>query len=191
MKKVFTVVALLACATLSKAQERQFKPFKVVLTTGYASSTSAGSTGGVLFSAEPKYALTDQLSLGLRVEAAAVFIAKEKSMSIPNAYDGAGISSLALTSDYYFGTKKSRLFAGVGAGIFKNTASIVDSQGERYTLVSYSKFGVFPRIGAELAHFRVGLEYNLVPKYTTESDVAIPNSYFTLKVGICIGGGKL
>ena len=55
------------------------------------------------------------------------------------------------------------------------------------------------RAGVELAHFRVGLEYNIVPKTTMEtvnsSGVKVSNSmkngYMGIKLGFVIGGGNI
>ena len=72
MKRIFTLVCLLACATLTNAQDRVFKPFKVDLSLGYALPSGSGSKAGVVIALEPKYAIQDQISVGLRCEAAVV-----------------------------------------------------------------------------------------------------------------------
>jgi len=180
MKKLFTLVALLATVGLAKAQE--FKPFKVDLAVGYAMPAGSGSKAGVLFAIEPKYAVQDQISLGLRLEAAVVARALAESYSA----DVKAIGSYVLTGDYYFGTNKSRVFAGLGAGLFRYAAAAVQvDEQENYTIAAYNKFGIVPRIGAELGHFRLGLEYNLVPK-----EMEIKNGYLSFKMGMFIGGGK-
>ena len=98
-----------------------------------------------------------------------------------------GLVSYAPTLDYYFSTNKSRVFVGGGAGIYRFASATVDNNtpSNNIPYYAYSKFGFFPRVGAELAHFRIAAEYNIVPK-----ELTISNSYFSIKVGVFIGGGK-
>ncbi len=182
MKKVFTLVCVLACTMFANAQDREFKPFKVDLALGYAIPSGSSYDGGALFSVEPKYAIMDQLAVGFRFELA--FLARVA----PNgtSADVKGIGSYSPTLDYYFGTNKSRVFVGAGAGLYQFAAGTYDDNTSTTTTYpSYSKFGFFPRVGAELAHFRVAAEYNIVPKEGTVS-----NGYLSIKVGVFIGGGK-
>lgn len=182
MKKVFTLACLLACATFAKAQE--FKPFKVDLALGYAKPSGEGASGGVLFAVEPKYAIMDQLSVGLRWE-----LALMARVSMDGTSEVKGTSSYVPTLDYYFGTNKSRVFAGVGAGLYQYAGASFDGDYENEEDLnmysSYSKFGVVPRVGAELGHFRIAVEYNIVPK-----QYELSNSYLSFKLGAFIGGGK-
>ncbi|MBC7922038.1 MAG: hypothetical protein H7Z75_13230 [Ferruginibacter sp.] len=183
---------MLALTTFASAQDRanapdrEFKPFKVDVSLGFAVPAGSGSKGGVLFALEPKYAVSDQIAVGLRLEAAAVARAVGDGVSA----EVKAIVSYALTGDYYFSTNKSRLFAGLGAGLYQFAAATVTEQDQNQPLDesridAYSKFGVVPRVGAELGHFRAGLEYNLVPKMGE-----VKNSYFAVKLGVLIGGGK-
>jgi hypothetical protein len=55
-----------------------------------------------------------------------------------------------------------------------------------------TSFGGMVRAGFEVTHFRMGLEYNFVNNtfvnpYTNNT---IKNGYFSIKVGVHIGGGK-
>src|SRR5687767_15845445 len=70
MRKLTFVLAFFASCFFANAQETSFKPFKVDLAFGYAIPSGSGSKGGVLFAVEPKYALNDNITLGLRMEAA-------------------------------------------------------------------------------------------------------------------------
>ena len=47
-----------------------FQKFKVDVSLGYAKPESSETDGGVLFAIEPKYAIIDQIAVGLRMEAA-------------------------------------------------------------------------------------------------------------------------
>ena len=188
MKKIFTLVCLLACATFAKAQDREFKPFKVDLSLGYASPSGSGASGGVLFAVEPKYAIKDQIAIGLRWE-----LALMARVQMDGTSEVKGVSSYVPTVDYYFGVKKSRIFAGLGAGLYQYAGASVnmDTNSESDIYSSYSKFGVVPRIGAELSHFRIAVEYNIVPKYKIENtSTELSNGYLSVKLGAFICGGK-
>jgi outer membrane protein X len=193
MMKIFLMLGLFSWAGLAQAQDREFKPFKVDLAVGYAIPGGPGSSAGFVFALEPKYALMDQLSLGLRMEAALV----ARGLVSGASTEIKSITSYALTGDYYFSTNKSRFFAGLGAGLFQFGGTKVDITSNSgsttvnsFDVASYTKFGVFPRIGAELGHFRVGVEYNVVPKQEVSPNSAFNNSYLSFKIGAFIGGGQ-
>lgn len=185
MKQVpLFLIALFASVTMfGQDGDRIFKKFKVDLSFGYAmpqesGDVAGGTKAGALFAIEPKYAVLDQLSIGLRMEAAVmanVDINGETGEAKANA-------SYLLTGDYYFSNDKFRPFAGAGAGMFtsaKLTEDIINNEDEIPTKTS---FGFMARAGFEFGHLRVGAEYNFVP------DKA---GYFGIKLGVCIGGGRL
>jgi hypothetical protein len=65
-------------------------------------------------------------------------------------------------------------------------------------LGSSSKFGGMVRAGFELGHFRLGVEYNLIPSTKITGDdgaggtysVTAKNSYLGFKAGFFFGGGR-
>src|SRR5215831_11892918 len=72
MKKLFFLILLLMAAQFSFAQiyDREFKPFRIDFMAGYGMPRGSGSTGGLLFAAEPRYAFTgDAFDFGFRIEA--------------------------------------------------------------------------------------------------------------------------
>lgn len=177
--------------------ESDLKPFKVDLSLGYAIPGGSGAKGGILFAVEPKYAVMSNLSVGLRMEAAVVarFSGYDAEGSPNNASVKAAASYLA-TGDYYFSDNYSfRPFAGAGAGIFSLASAEVNSTQEGVS--AGTKFGGMIRGGIEMSHFRLGLEYNIVPKTTftgfdNNGDAAkltSKNGYIGIKLGVCIGGG--
>jgi outer membrane protein X len=104
--------------------------------------------------------------------------------------------SYLATGDYYFNDNYSfRPFAGAGAGLFTIAAAEVTSSTE--AVGASRKFGGLLRAGFEASHFRLGIEYNLVPNTTFNgfdyngepAKVTSKNSYIGLKLGVCIGGG--
>ena len=168
--------ALALCVLLFQAAnaqtgERIFKKFKVDLSIGYAipeASIGADAIVGVVVAIEPKYSVIDQISVGLRMEAALMAgIDKDRKKGGLTAS-----GSYLVTGDYYFSNNKLRPFAGLGAGVFTNSDGISDVN---------SKFGLMTRAGIEYSHLCLGFEYNFVP------DKA---GYLSLKIGVCIGGGR-
>ncbi len=85
--------------------ERIFKKFKVDVSLGYAAPQESTGTGGfkagALFAIEPKYAILDELAIGLRIEAA-VTARVDQNNETGNAKAN---SSYLATGDYYFSNK--------------------------------------------------------------------------------------
>ncbi len=128
MKKIVFATALVAVSFLSNAQEQTFKTFKVDIAVGYAVPSGSGSKGGVVFAIEPKYAINDNITLGLRMEAAVTargYIKDGEEFS----GDVKASSSYLATGDYYFTTNQFRPFVGVGAGLF-SLASVSTEDGD-------------------------------------------------------------
>lgn len=200
MKRI--LVILFALVTFS-ATAQEFKPFKVNLSLGFAKPSGGGSSGGVLFGIEPKYGLTDNIDLGVRLESALV----ARGVTVMNETatgDVAGISSALLTGNYLFSTGGFRPFIGVGLGIF-NVASagvITVDDGQTNEDVSFSaatKLGGMVRAGFKAGHFVLGVEYNAISasngiRISSAANVgtlSIKNSYLGVKLGFDIGGGRL
>jgi len=184
MKKLITFAfALLAFQLVnaqdSKSGDRIFKKFKVDVSLGYAMPQESGGSGtkaGALFAIEPKYAVMDEVSVGLRLEAAV--------MANIDANGGSGSAkanaSYLATGDYYFSNNKFRPFGGAGAGIY-TFASVSSGDSSLDNIPISSKFGFMARGGFEYGHLRLGVEYNFV------ADKA---GYLGIKIGAVIGGGR-
>ena len=200
MKKVLLLSAFVfAFAAASFAQEEgEFKPFKVDVSLGYAIPTGGtGGKGGVLFVVEPKYAVMHQLSVGLRLESAVMLSGVNLSSGTYNESSTAKASASYLaTADYYFNNNDFRPFAGAGAGVYSTAGVEINSNNSN--VAAATKFGGMVRGGFEYKHLRFGVEYNLVPKNTvppssnTANDgYTVQNAYLGIKLGVCIGGGRL
>ncbi|MGK2861425.1 MAG: hypothetical protein ACSLE0_05795 [Chitinophagaceae bacterium] len=201
MKKLFLTLSMGAVLiiTASAQSGSGLKPFKVDLSAGYAIPGGSGSKGGILFVIEPKYAVMSQLSVGLRMEAAVIarFSGYQADGSADKLEVKAAGSYLA-TGDYYFSDNYSfRPFAGAGAGIFSLASAEVNSN-ETAGASASRKFGGMLRGGFELSHFRLGVEYNIVPSTTftgydgqgNTTKLTSKNGYLGIKLGVCIGGGR-
>jgi len=206
MKKLLFVSAALLSMSLVKAQKSggQFNPFKVDLAIGAAIPQGTGAKGGVLFALEPKYAVMNQLSVGLRLEAALTARGFTSSDGGSASAKVAAASSYLATGDYYFSNNTFRPFVGAGVGIFQlASASFDDSQDNgAIGTGSATKFGGMIRAGFEVKHFRLGIEYNLVGNSsqsetsmdgtgnTVTNTVSSKNSYLGIKLGFFIGGSR-
>ena len=201
MKRFTLCLAIIAIGTLTtNAQdgERIFKRFKGDVSLGYAKPVSSGSSGGVLFAMEPKFAIVDQLAVGLRIEGAVM--ARFTGNTIngdPEVEDAKGSASYVATADYYFTNNYNiRPFIGGGAGFFGLVSDINDNYDEPAAKI---KFGGLLRVGAEVRHFRFGIEYNIIPDTDVNSydnmgnsiKVKSKNGYIGVKFGFCFGGGPL
>ena len=196
MKKIVLSILLLATVAIANAQH-EFKPFKVDVSLGYAIPGGEGAKGGVLFVVEPKYAVIPSVSVGLRIETAIMARGRVDASGTNSEVDVKAAGSYLATGDYYFTSSTVRPFAGLGLGIYSLAAASTEDNGA--SVSAGSKFGQMVRAGVELSHFRVGLEYNIVPKTTMEyinssgvkTTSSMKNGYIGIKVGFCIGGGKI
>jgi hypothetical protein len=197
MKKITFSILLLTGFVIANAQQ-QFKPFKVDLSTGYAIPGGKGAKGGILFVAEPKYAVIPNLSVGLRFEIAIMARGQADAAGNVSEIDVKAAGSYLATGDYYFMQSTVRPFAGAGVGLFSLAGASADNS--TASASAGSKFGEMVRAGVEISHFRIGLEYNIVPSteaqtYDASTDTytttKMKNSYMGVKLGFTIGGGKI
>ena len=195
MKKLLLFSLILLSINFVKAQG--FSPFKVDLAVGAAIPQGSGAKGGVLFSLEPKYAVIQRLSVGMRMEAAVMARGFQSSDGSSTSADVAASASYLVTSDYYYTNFAFRPFTGVGAGIYSFASASVNNQG--FGGSSGTRFGTMVRSGFEAGHFRMAFEYNIVGKTSqttvdgsgnTKTTVTSRNSYMGIKIGFFIGGGR-
>jgi opacity protein-like surface antigen len=196
MKKNLLLVSLGVILAFTAVAQKDLKPFKFDLSLGYAIPGGSGSKGGILFAAEPKFAVIPKLAVGLRMEVA---VMARGVSGVEDTYDEVEVKasgSYLATADYYFTENYSfRPFVGAGAGIYSLAAATVNEYENEYDGSSKTKFGGMVRGGLETRHFRFGLEYNIVPKTTyvdyngSGKTITAKNGYVGIKVGICIGGG--
>ena len=182
MRQLLLLSITILSGQLCMAQEsnsgRVFKKFKTDVSFGYTIPKGSQSDGGALFAIEPKYAITDQINVGLRLEVA-VTVNIDK---IGNESNATGNGSYLLTGDYYFNTNKFRPFVGIGGGLYSTATvdenTILTAGGD---IPTDSNFGFMARTGFEYGHLRLGVEYNFLQKNT---------GYLGLKLGVVIGGGR-
>ncbi len=172
MKKLSLLIALTGFAFLANAQSTTYKNFKVDIDLGYAGPTSGTAKGGATFIIEPHYRLSDDLALGLRLDAAALLY-----QNTSGGNSGAALVSYTFTGDYYLMKTGFRPFVGGGLGFFtqesvNSTVAVVQTG---------TNFGFFPRVGFEYGHLRVAADYDVAGGGT---------KYFGVTIGVALGGGS-
>ena len=187
MKKFFFSIALLFVA-FATVNAQNYKPFKLGLGLGYAIPDGGG---GVLFAVEPAYRVNDAIAVGLRMEWAAM----AKSVGDVEA-EVSSNGSYTLNGQYYLSDNTFRPYVGLGFGLF--SIASVGFDDTDFELDASSKFGLYPRIGADIGHFNINIDYNIIPK-TEESyefggvnyEYEFKNSYIGIRIGAFIFGGKI
>lgn len=185
MKRILAFLLFVLSACLANAQT--FKPFKVDASFGYANPRGNVAKAGVLFALEPKYAVSDALSLGLRWEGALTAAIHYNANGQKVTGDVKALSSYLATGDYYINTNRFRPFVGAGTGLFRvaNVGADSDDVNDSEDVISEeyaTKFGGMLRGGFEFGHLRAGLEYNIIGER---------HNYLGIKLGLTFGGGRL
>lgn len=141
------------------------------------------------------------MNVGLRIGAAAMI----RDLNTDGEYTTARISangSYVGTYDYYFNNSGTSFVPYVGGGLgFYSIANVEfddansDSDSDDVAVDATGKLGGLVRGGFEWGKFRMGLEYNLVPKSTLQNMYGaevgtISNSYLGIHLGFYVGGGK-
>jgi len=190
MKKSVLVIALVFTTFISYSQREG--AFRVGMDFGVV---PANGGLGFSFSVEPKYNLKDNMNIGLRYALAG--IARDvEDFGNSTFVTATGVESFMGTFDYYFKNGKSFVpFVGGGLGYGSALSVRADEDTSVSGLSPKSGFAGVLRGGFEWGKFRMGLEYNLVPKSklyngTLESNEDISNSYFAITLGFYVGGGK-
>jgi outer membrane protein X len=174
MKRLAPFLALLAlalAASPARAQAPSYQPIRVDLTFfgAYASADATSWGGGVTL--EPKYNLTDNLSLGFRFDAAA-FITQDISVSSGTGETSVSQGARAVTTflakaDYYLTTTPVRPFVGIGLGLYRIGAGSQEVSSGATTQVlqtasSFRGFGFCPQLGVNFGGFRLAATYHVV-----------------------------
>ena len=157
---------------------QDYEKFKLGLGVGYAYGNgdhSFSGGGGALLALEPAYRASNNLAIGLRLEAAAY--GTGNGAGFPG-----GFASISITSQYYFSSELFRPFVGAGFGSYLGSGE--------------SEFGFYPRLGFDLGHFTMEVEYNLIPvgssnyDYFTNTFSRSSAYYLGIRIGGFFFGGK-
>lgn len=199
MKKVIFGLLLLAMTIGANAQQKG--KIRVGLDLDAALPNSGVGIGGDL---DIRYNIMDNLNAGIRFSSDVLF----KDINVDQAANSVSLtggfaSSTIATGDYYFSSGKSIFapFVGAGLGLYdvlniniSATGSGVPAMPSSIGFKTSGKFGGLIRGGFELGHFRLALEYNLIPQsdlYDINNSVigTTANSYLKFTLGFYFGGG--
>jgi hypothetical protein len=195
MTKKISVLLLFVLISAVAVNAQEFKKFQLYTGLGYAMPGGEGAGGGFLWDVEPAYRVSDELAVGLRIEGALIVRGLSEAS---DTYSGdiAGISSYTLNGRYYFSNEKFRPYAGLGVGMYSLAAVSFSTTGGGSA--SESKIGFYPRVGFDLGHFNVNIDYNIVG--TTEVNgfdssgnpktFDVKNSYLGIRIGAFFFGGR-
>jgi len=162
----------------SFAQSETFKAFKVEFSAGLSWATGKGGAGDAVIAMEPKFAINDKLTFGLRLETAGRSYKGQDRLG-EQEFSG----SYMATGDYYFNTNGLRPFASLGAGVM--SVSAFNTERTDFVIVEKDVLAFAPRAGFETGHFRLGVEYNIATK-----SYGLNSNYASLKFGFFLGGGR-
>lgn len=194
MKKIILLLLITFVFTNGYSQKKE--GFRVGLDFGYIPT---GGGVGALFSIEPKYNLTNDMNIGLKLGIAG--IAKDIQKDNSNQPTSAKISangSVTGTYDYYLHKSGNSFTPYIGAGVgyysFANV-EVDDTSSDNISPNVTGAMGGLIRAGFEWGKFRMGVEYNLVPDSDLEdlNNIKIgtaTNSYVGIHLGFFLGGGK-
>ncbi len=182
---LFALVLLVAVG----ANAQEFKKFRLATGLGYAMAGGKGASGGFLYAIEPGYRVSDALTASLRIEGAVVVRGLSEDVANYNA-SAAAIGSYTLNGIYYLSNNKFRPYVGAGFGLYNLAAVTVSDSGDGGAAAE-SKFGFYPRIGFDLGHFNINLDYNIVGSTKFEgTDLESKNSYIGIRIGGFFFGGR-
>ena len=189
----------------SSPNDRVFKPFKVGfgLFTGAAFAGSSSSEvdgdkeklfavrGFSVLYIEPKYAITDNIGVGFRMEAFLIGGGTVEKNGIESSVDFklSGLGVYSLTGDYTFTTTVVRPSLGLGLGLYNQKGVEIKADGTQTDtdvvdpLKDRTAFGISPRAQVNLGSFVLGLTYHL----TFDEEVY---DFFSFNVGVEFGGGR-
>lgn len=196
MKKLLGV--LVALLIMNTAYSQQAGKFRYQMDLGFAAPKDGGV--GALVHLEPQILVLDNLALGMRLGVTGM--AKDVTYyQIPDDYEGELSANVSVsgTANYYFNFDDSKVAPYVGAGFGYYALSNLDIEGDdiedTQNLEADFAWAPMVRAGVELNKFRIGVEYNFVPKSNLQNvsgDVIgqATNEYFAFTLGFFVGGGR-
>jgi outer membrane protein W len=193
----------LAAATPALAASESYQPIRVDTTITFLSGSADIAEYGIGAAIEPKYNLTDRISVGVRLEGAAL-VPESVSVGGDSVSMGArAVSAYLAKADYYLTTSGVRPFVGIGAGLYRigSVNQSVSGANVVQQAEAFSGFGVAPQLGINFGGFRLAGTYHVITGgdrvVLTQAVGApavsrtMPTSYFALELGGTFGGNRL
>lgn len=202
--RVLSAVALGAGLLTAGAAEAQLQSYRsenyqlIRVDVGFMVPLALGDFkgGGIGAAIEPKFNLSDQLSIGFRMEGDALFAVQTGADGASAALMGQGI--YLLKGNYFFGTGTVRPFLGLGMGLYSLASVAGNANGDSSgaSIEAGRLFGTAAQAGLNLGGFRLAATYNvLFGKSDVEVAVgeveALSRNFLGVELGFRIGGRRL
>jgi outer membrane protein X len=204
MRHLIAALVLLA-ATPALATSESYQPVRVDVTFNLVYGSADVREYGVGAAIEPKFNLTDQLSVGLRLEGAALI---PESVSVGSGSISMGVRALSaylVKGEYYLTTSDVRPFVGLAAGFYDiaSGGQTVGSAGIVQQAEAFRGFGFAPQLGVNFGGFRLAGTYHIITggdrvvvtqavgATGLEVRHSMPTSYFALELGGTFGGHRI
>ena len=193
--KIAASIAVAALGSTARAEAQNYQPVRVdtTLVIAYGSGDIAAWGGGI--AVEPKYNLTDQLSLGIRLEASGMVSESYYLLGTDLSLGARAQVAILAKADYYLTTSSTRPFLGLGAGYYSIGTSTSGTTGA--SAEAFSGFGLFPQFGVNFGHFRLAVGYHAIlgGEQTLvvaglPTNVAMSKNYVAFEIGGTFGGGR-
>lgn len=111
---------------------------------------------------EPKYALNDNLDLGLLIGSNGFAGADFSAGGVATSVGATSVLAILPTGTYRFSDAPVTPYAGLGLGIYSFKGAEVTVAGVTVETESNSEFGFAPRAGVYLGRVNLGIAYNIV-----------------------------
>lgn len=197
MKKLLVVLFIMAFSMNTHGQQKD--KIRVGLNLGLATPYSGVGFDGDL---DIRYNIMDHLNVGMKFGAAA--LVRDVSGSDNSNYTGtvSAMTSTLFTGDYYFNKPNSSFAKFIGGGLgryaignIQITSSDDQTEASDLSIIPDRKFGGLIRCGFEAGHFRMAMEYYLIPRsrmvdINNNTIGTSGNSFLNFTVGFYLGGGS-
>jgi len=118
---------------------------------------------GIGFYFEPKYALNENIDLGLLVGLNGFVGGDFEVLGVTSSASALAVVAVLGTATYRFTTSSVTPYAGLGLGLYSFEGAEISVAGAvQPKTESESKFGFAPRAGVYLGKLNLGLAYNIV-----------------------------
>jgi hypothetical protein len=183
----FILLIICISATAQAVSPKKTKRFHLEISTGLVIPSGLKQSGidmGALLSIEPRYMLSSNFKIGLRMEAALMY----KNIRPSGEWfqsDYLEESGYMLTLDYMkMKNDHAQYFWGIGAGMMDITSDDLDPVTPSVQYLQKTTYACMIRGGIEFAEnkLRAGIEYNLVGP----ASFSRPNHYLSLKLGMML-----
>ncbi len=202
-------LALLAASPAARAQAPSYQPIRVDLTVYGAYASADATSWGFGAALEPKYNLTDRISLGFRLEGAG-FVTQDVRVdstggSGTSVSQGArAVSAYSAKADWYLTTSSTRPFVGLSLGLYRigaGTQSVSSGGTVVQTAAAFKGFGFAPQVGVNFGGFRMAATYHMITGgdmvvatqavgAPTPTEVKLAKNFFAFELGGTLGGAR-